>query len=231
MAILKKSDIMVKEADLRGPFFKQLFRRMSMPIARFLAKYTSVSPNEVTLSIFILVFLNAYFFYLGTYFYLVIAGLLLLVRFLFDYVDGSLARIKGIGSNFGYWLDHNSDEYAKAILFFGIMMGVYNQTQDHKALIFGFLAFSGYILGSLTYQIFMRTFTFANDVVESEKGKRKFIRNFFYVDPFVTIVMLIAAFTNQMYWFLAVSAGYAWLFSFGQFIKMSISVFKHRKSN
>jgi len=229
--VLDKSNIMVKKEDLRAPLIKQLFRRASMPIASFLAKYTKVTPNQVTLVVFLLSFLNAYLFYLGDYIYLILGGILLGVRFLFDYVDGSLARIKNMGSMLGYWYDHHGDEAGKVILFLGITLGVFKQTQDSNVLIFGFLLTSAYLLGSLTYLVFMRVFSFADDVVEAEKGKRKFIKQFFFIDPFVTIIIMLVAFINQFYWFLLIASVYSWLFTIAQFVALSMRAKVHLKKS
>jgi len=229
--MVKKEDYkkIFKKEDLKGPIVKKIMRRISIPIALFLAKYTRITPNQVTFFTTILSFIAGYFFYLGEYKFLIIGALIFLLRFTLDYVDGSLARAKNMASDYGHWLDNASDELGKFIVFLTFSLGVYNVTGNPWAILLGFISFSGYILNSLTYNMFWRFFPFAEKVVETEKGKRKFLKQLFFIDPLITILISLAAFTNQIYLFLLITSVYSWIFVIGQFVVLSMKIIKHEK--
>lgn len=224
-------EIVFKKEDLKGPLFKRIMRWISMPITLFLVKYTHVTANQITLFNTLLNFAAGYCFFQGTYKYLIIGAAIFLVRFILDYVDGSVARLRNMASQYGHWLDNASDELGKFIIFFSMSLGVYRITGSITPLLLGFVAFSGYILSSLTYNMFWRFFPFAEEVVEGEKGNRKFLKQLFFIDPLITLLILAAAFSNQIYPFLILTAAYSWIFCIGQFVALSIKVVQSQKKN
>jgi len=228
MKILDKENKIVKESDLRAPLLRQLGRKISMPIVYFLDKYTNITPNQITFFMALLGFLNAYLFFEGSYLFLVFGGILLWIRHIFDFVDGSLARFKDISSDLGYWYDHHTDEFGKALIFIGMTLGVYYQTFDYRVFIFGLIVIVAYLYSSLTYQMFMR-FPFAKKTVELGKGKHKFLMQLVPADPLLIIFMSVAAFTNQIYLFLIIMSFYIGLFAIVQFFMMSIKLKKNNQ--
>ncbi len=95
---------------------KQPARRVAEAIAGFLAR-TGVTPNGLTLigfglNIAVAALLAGGFLRLG--------GILLLFAGAFDTLDGALARVTGLSSRFGAFLDSTLDRYSEAILLFGL---------------------------------------------------------------------------------------------------------------
>lgn len=231
---------MVKEADLKGPIFRQLGRRITIPLVWFIHKHTKLTPNQITLAVGLLSILNGYFFFEGlypyffppeySYWFLVAGGILIILRYIFDFVDGSLARVKNTASMTGYWFDHHADEFGKLAVFLGIILGVYYATTDSLVLIMGLLIMAFYFYGSLTYQIFMRL-PAANDMAENEKSKwyLKLFIQFFPTDPQLTAVIALAAFINKMYWLVVILTVWTVLFAIAQWFMMSYRLLKKPK--
>jgi len=84
-----------------GYISKHINRRLSEPIARLLAK-SSVTPNQMTWAAFGVALLAFISFILGQN---IVAGLLVQLSSIVDGIDGSLARLKGMTSEFGGFLD------------------------------------------------------------------------------------------------------------------------------
>lgn len=84
------------------------YRRLSIPIANFLYKYTPLTPNQVTiLSGIAGFFAMLLVYFVPTYQNFVIAAILFQAEVVLDCVDGNLARLKDMKSKFGSWLDTN----------------------------------------------------------------------------------------------------------------------------
>ena len=84
-----------------GYISKHINRRLSEPIARLLAK-SSVTPNQMTWAAFGVALLAFISFIFGQN---IVAGLLVQLSSIVDGIDGSLARLKGMTSEFGGFLD------------------------------------------------------------------------------------------------------------------------------
>lgn len=119
---------------------KQPARRLAERIARILAR-TGVTPNGLTVIGFILNVGVAVVLASGT---LQVGGALLLVAGAFDMLDGALARVTGLSSRFGAFLDSSLDRYSEAALLFGLSFDAVRRGDEVVAL----LAFA-VIVGSL----------------------------------------------------------------------------------
>jgi len=53
--------------------------------------------------------------------YLVIGGLLVLFAGVFDMFDGAMARVRGVSTSFGAFLDSTLDRYSESIILFGLL--------------------------------------------------------------------------------------------------------------
>jgi len=71
---------------------------------------------------------------------LVIAGVLIFISKIFDAVDGELARLKKMETARGAWLDGISDRFKENLIFFGIALGLYNQTGNVVVWYYAFIA-------------------------------------------------------------------------------------------
>lgn len=97
--------------------YKEKFKKIEILVGKFFS-LLPLTPNQYTLVSII--------FGLGTFYYLTRQNLILATSlFLFasflDFVDGAVARYKGISTKFGAYLDTVCDRYVEALLLFGML--------------------------------------------------------------------------------------------------------------
>ena len=97
---------------------KYVNRKASEPMARLLAK-TRVTPNQVSWAAFGIAILSFISFVLGQN---IIGGLLAQLTSIVDGVDGDLARLKGMVSEFGGFLDSVLDRYTDILIVLGLTL-------------------------------------------------------------------------------------------------------------
>ncbi|MFC1971065.1 CDP-alcohol phosphatidyltransferase family protein [Chloroflexota bacterium] len=129
-----------------GYISKYVNRKMSEPMARLLAK-TQVTPNQMTWAAFGVALLSFVSFVLG---YNIIAGLLVQLSSIVDGIDGSLARLKGMTSEFGGFLDSVLDRYADILIVLGLTLWSLSHETYSGIWLAGLLAITGIICISYT---------------------------------------------------------------------------------
>ena len=129
-----------------GYISKHVNRKMSEPIARLLAK-TQVTPNQMTWAGFGIALLSFASFIFG---YNIAAGLLVQLSSVVDGIDGSLARLKGMTSEFGGFLDSVLDRYADILIVLGLTLWSLAHETYSGIWLAGFLAITGIICISYT---------------------------------------------------------------------------------
>ena len=129
-----------------GYISKHVNRKMSEPMARLLAK-TQVTPNQMTWAAFGIALLSFVSFVLGNN---IIAGLLVQLSSIVDGIDGSLARLKGITSEFGGFLDSVLDRYADILIVLGLTLWSLSHETYSGIWLAGMLAITGTICISYT---------------------------------------------------------------------------------
>lgn len=209
------------------------YRFIGKLIAKMLAK-AKVTPNQVTYFRFLLGIIATYYFYLGNRF-LKIGVIILQVSFLLDYVDGELARLRSMSSNFGILLEGFFDRAQTAILIFGITWGVYNNTNNYFVWILGFASvysiLSMFILS--TSDAWVRKCSQTSPISPEHnnssksnsaiRGKRitKVIKGIFmtyYLGWVLNITIIsILGILNQMYLYLIFASTYGVLYLFAYF--------------
>ncbi len=114
-----------------------ILTRISRPFTRF-------SPNSITLFSLLLSFLAGLSFYLTWYskYFLLLSFLLILLSALMDAIDGKVARMRGISSPRGDFLDHLVDRYADSFIIIGIALSPYSTP------LIGLFALSGVFMTS-----------------------------------------------------------------------------------
>ena len=135
------------ETVYNGYVNKHINRKIAEPMARLLVK-TKVTPNQVTWAAFGIVLLSFVSFVLG---HNIIAGLLVQLSAIVDCVDGRLARLKGMTSEFGGFLDSVLDRYADILIVLGLTLWSLSHETYPGIWIWlaGFLAIAGTI--SISY--------------------------------------------------------------------------------
>ena len=97
-------------------------------LTRWLASRTSVTPAQLTVAAFALGLGAAGCFAQGTPGWLALGALLYHVGFVVDCCDGKLARLKGLGSPFGAWLDFMLDRVRDGVCALALAHGLHTQT-------------------------------------------------------------------------------------------------------
>ncbi len=134
------------ETVYNGYISKHINRKMSEPMARLLAK-TKVTPNQMTWAAFGIALLSFVSFALGNN---IIAGLLVQLSSIVDGIDGSLARLKGMTSEFGGFLDSVLDRYADILIVLGLTLWSLSHEAYSGIWLAGMLAITGIICVSYT---------------------------------------------------------------------------------
>ncbi len=96
---------------------RERFEKLSVKIGIAFSKIP-LTPNQWTIVSLIPAILAAYF--LAKDMFLYAAGLFILASFL-DLVDGSVARVRGMASKFGAYLDTIVDRYVEALIVFALL--------------------------------------------------------------------------------------------------------------
>lgn len=134
------------EAVYDGYVSRHINRKLSEPMARLLAK-TRVTPNQMTWASFGIAFLSFIGFVSGQH---IAAGLLVQLSSIVDGVDGSLARRKGMTSEFGGFLDSVLDRYADILIVLGLTLWSLSHEAYTGIWLAGLLAITGTICISYT---------------------------------------------------------------------------------
>ena len=132
-----------------GAVSRYLNRPLSVRISRRLVKYP-VTPNQISLFLFLCSLLAAGLFAFGGYPGLFLGGLLAQFASVIDGCDGEVARLKFQGSDYGGWLDAVLDRYGDAFLLFGLTWHAYSANPGLLNIFVGFLAIIGSFMLSYT---------------------------------------------------------------------------------
>jgi phosphatidylglycerophosphate synthase len=143
----------VKEADTR---YAALVARKVSIYFTWLLLHTQISANQTTFLFIILGLIGSACFIPGTFLFSLIGALVLQVWFIFDCVDGEIARYRGTSSVTGSYFDLMAHDIVNSSLFLCLSCGVYNGTASPIAgsafcFVFGFSAVFSLFLIKLTW--------------------------------------------------------------------------------
>jgi CDP-L-myo-inositol myo-inositolphosphotransferase len=128
-------------------------RYLNRPLSRKLSGLlvrTPLTPNGITFLSFLISLCGAALFSLGSYVWIVLAGLLVQLASVVDGCDGEIARLKFQSSRFGAWLDTVLDRYADAAIAVGISYGYWLSHPQAVTWLGGIVALTGFVLASYT---------------------------------------------------------------------------------
>ncbi|MFE5119299.1 CDP-alcohol phosphatidyltransferase family protein [Streptomyces sp. NPDC056669] len=121
---------------------------VATPLVRWIARHTRATPNQLTWGAFLVGLGSAACFAQGDWRWLLLGAVLYHVSFIFDCMDGKLARLTGTGSVFGAWLDFVFDRIRVLVCSVALMGGQYARTDD---VLYLWLALAVASLDSLRY--------------------------------------------------------------------------------
>jgi CDP-diacylglycerol---glycerol-3-phosphate 3-phosphatidyltransferase len=125
--------------------YKESLQGMADPVARLLVR-AHVRPNQLTVLGLGVSLVAAHAFFQGR---LRLAATLLAVAGLFDFFDGSLARLAGSESAFGAFLDSVVDRYSDLVVLIGIVL-YYQRADDSAGAFFTMATLVGTVMVSYT---------------------------------------------------------------------------------
>ncbi len=124
---------------------RTLFKGVLDPIGTFL-NGLGLTPNTMTMLGLAGNVVGAFFLARGQ---IVLGGIIVLVMWPIDALDGTMARLRGEPSDFGAFVDSVSDRYAELFIFGGLLY-YFASLNDLQASMLVFLAAAGSILVSYT---------------------------------------------------------------------------------
>lgn len=125
--------------------YKESLHGVADPVARLLSR-AHVRPNQLTVLGLGVSMIAAHAFFQGR---LGLAAALLAVAGLFDFFDGSLARLAGSESAFGAFLDSVVDRYSDLVVLLGIVL-YYERADQSGGVFFTMATLVGTIMVSYT---------------------------------------------------------------------------------
>lgn len=135
-----------------GPVAKHINKRVSLPISAQLVKWR-VHPNWVSFFNICLGWSTGFFVAQGTYPYYLLGGFLFQMASIFDGCDGEVAKLRGMTSKFGEYLDSISDNGALISFFIGLMVAFAKTHTASTTAMVAMLLLVG--LGGLLIQIIL----------------------------------------------------------------------------
>jgi len=195
-----------------------------MTIVYFLVKFlkkTKITPNQITLFSNILRLFAVGFFAFGNTLQIAIGGVLIYFSYVFDVVDGSLARAIKKFSPLGEWYDRLGDQIFYALFFLSIPHGIALRTGLNEIWMWSLIAFAGYESIFIIQEHFKKIFSFGFDIIKRERKKRRMIRDLMLNDFFITHTLAIAAIFNILGYYMIFLSIYSWIFVFPMAIVMT----------
>ncbi|MFZ3597633.1 CDP-alcohol phosphatidyltransferase family protein [Streptomyces sp. BH104] len=121
---------------------------IATPLVRVTARWTRITPNQITWGALILGLGAAGCFAMGDWRWLIAGAIVYHLSFVLDCMDGKVARLTGQGSVFGAWLDYIFDRVRVMACAVALMGGQFQRTGD---LIYIWLAVAVVFLDGLRY--------------------------------------------------------------------------------
>ena len=221
----------IKEKELKGNLFKRWGRYITIPPTRWIYKNTNLRPNQLTVFVIIWGYLTAYLLTKGTYTYILIGAISLLLNNWADYIDGSLARMQKSSSKFGAWIDHVPDVFKFSLVIGTLTFGLFKTTNNIQIIIFGALAVTSYVMTNYIYIFFKHEFPYADEVIEETKGASLVMKNFFYDAPFIVWSLLLAAIFGRTYELIIFYGIYGWIYNIGAYFMLTRKILQHEKKS
>ncbi len=135
------ADFKASKPEVMGLVEVLFNRRLSTLLTRLLVR-TPLSPNQVTVLSFLVILPGVYLLSTGERMALIGAGLLIQLSFTLDCCDGEIARLRGLSSPFGAWLDGLFDRIAELALCLALGHALERQSGDPHAYLYSFVVFA-----------------------------------------------------------------------------------------
>jgi phosphatidylglycerophosphate synthase len=199
--------------DTDGFLARMLDRKVSRVITRRLVN-TDLTPNQITSAAFALGLLSAWLLMQPSYWSRVSGAMLLLVSTTIDGCDGELARLKFLESDFGAKFDLLADNLVHLLLFPGIAVSLYRETQDPLYVTLALVTLCGALCAmTVAYVAIFR----APAKPTGQNGLRTPLMDFYerITGRDFAYLLLLLAFFDRLSWFLWATAVGTYVFAGG----------------
>lgn len=208
------SEIQSKRKDNDGII--SFLRIFAIWFAKILSK-TRITPNQVTvLNFLIFTPLISALILVGGHINLWISLLVIVLTVVIDLADGALARIKGVFSDYGAWLDGSLDNIFQLFLLTIIVLAEFLHGADPAPVIAGILVLFGqgmaHVLGFMfKYELSFDPYSGSQDflAIKTKSPLGSFLKNIVVPSKFIYIFIFTARYllvlgllTNHLDWFL-----------------------------
>ncbi|MBD3313085.1 hypothetical protein GF345_01450 [Candidatus Woesearchaeota archaeon] len=113
-----------KEMQLAHRIYRGISRKISPLISR-----APLTPNQISVISLLFIIAGSVLVGFGEYMKVLIGAAIIQIGMLLDFVDGDVARIRGMSSLFGNWLDCVLDRAGDLAVLIGLIIGVANNPQ------------------------------------------------------------------------------------------------------
>ncbi|MFN8625126.1 MAG: CDP-alcohol phosphatidyltransferase family protein [Candidatus Binatia bacterium] len=209
-----------------GPLAHWIDRRISLRISRWLARYTRLRPNHITVVGTAVGLVAAGLLSVGTYWTGVAGTLVFLCATIIDGCDGEVARLTFTESEFGQKFDVTTDNLVHLAIFVGLGVGMsHRHPGGHDLLLINLLLGGFACAGALSYFLLVRRPGFARrGVPVSLKGRvRQRLLGTFeaLMNRDFAYLLLVLAAVDRLHWFL-------WGAAFGTYVFAILLVWVYR---
>lgn len=208
--------------------FISIFYRKSGIFIAHLIKKININPNLISFFSFFIAVIAVFFFLKYHY---VIGFIFLNLSIIFDYVDGSYARLKNKTSKTGEFIDNNLDALVDFIVISSLVYSLYKIHFDELLLICGIIILS---LRYLILIIYLYTSSAIGEFVSTKiKDKSNIFKvllmQFVYSRATIFLLLFLSTITGLLYYGIYLLALYSILFYIFFFIYLFRLVRKNEK--
>ena len=207
MKLTKKEQEKIIKKDIIYPFFeKYLFRKISIQISSRIYKTQIRGPHIILIGFFVAV-IGVWFIAQENYLMSIIGGLILLLAFALDCVDGEVARLKNQADDLGAFLDKLSDLIKEIFVFTALAYHHFLITNDINVWYLLMAVLWTFFIPIYIIEKYKKKFgtRFANkakkNYLESSEGLKKVIVFIFaniYTPSFIFVLIFFALLLNQI---------------------------------
>lgn len=172
-------------------------RYFTRPLAALITRAvynTSITPNQLTYVSFFLGICSGISYFMGTYAFFVLGGVLAQLSSIFDCADGMLARSKNLCSEYGAILDIFLDRIADFIGYTGLVIGYFRYSKNLTVFYIGLFSLALYFLQTTLYYLMIMYKSKKTGLAAEARGFAVFVMFVFSLLNLLNLFIFIVAF-------------------------------------
>jgi phosphatidylglycerophosphate synthase len=222
MESIKELRKLCQEKGYREHNSIRIYRIFSIYFTKFFL-ILGLKSNTITLLSFLAGIFGGILFIKSSF---ILGGIFFFIFYLFDNIDGEIARYRHSSSQFGYWLDTTIGHFLYPVFFLTVGVGIFNQTSE---VLYLFLGSISAISKLLERSVFQPKSTKEKKSVKTKIAKIFSIKMWIsYVAkyPIIIIFVLLFAIFSQMKLFLILYSPFLLLLASGKIILIGFRTYK-----